>query len=84
MGKIFLYHVAAYFVSFNLICNLTIFRKSLLLASAPPTKSTPGDRTQAFKIKSHLICFISIAPALVIEKFKYLTSDPVSGVKEVR
>ena len=53
---------------------------------APPPKSTQWARTQAFKLKSRLICFISIAAlsvckisakiltiALVIAKFKYLT-----------
>ena len=55
------YHVAASVVSFNLICNMTIFWKSLILASAPPPKSTQRNQTQAFKLKSHLICFISIA-----------------------
>ena len=55
---------------------------------------TPGARNQAFKLKSRLICFISIAAlqackisakiliiALVIAKFKYLTFDPLGGVK---
>ena len=55
------YHVAASVVSLNLICNMTIFWKSLVLASAPPPKSTQGVRNQAFKLKSCLICFISIA-----------------------
>ena len=53
--------VAASVVSFNLICNMTIFWKSLILASAPPPKSTQGAQNQAFKLKSRLICFISIA-----------------------
>ena len=35
--------------------------KSLILTSAPPPKSTQQARTQAFKLKSRLICFISIA-----------------------
>ena len=87
------YHVTASVVSFNLICNMTIFWKSLILASAPPPKSTKGAPNQAFKLKSHLICFISIAAlpackilakkiiiALVIAKFKYLTFDPLGGV----
>ena len=60
----------------------------------PPPKSTPGARTHAFKLKSRLICFISIAAlptckisakiltiALVIAKFKYLTFDPLGAVK---
>ena len=34
---------------------------SLILTSAPPPKSTPGALTHAFKLKSHLIWFISIA-----------------------
>ena len=96
VGKIFaiLYHVAAKVISFNLICNKTIFWKSLILVSAPLPKSTPEARTHAFKLKSRLICFISIAAllackisakilttALVIAKFKYLTFDPLGGVK---
>ena len=60
-GQNICYHVAASVVSFNLICNMTIFWKSLILASAPPPKSTQRTRTQAFKLKSRLICFISIA-----------------------
>ena len=69
--------------------------KKLILASAPPPKSTLGARTHAFKLKSRLICFISIAAlptckisakkiltiALVIAKFKYLTFDSLGGVK---
>ena len=31
------------------------------LKKAPPPKSTQGARNQAFKLKSRLICFISIA-----------------------
>ena len=60
-GQNICYHVAASIVSFNLICNMTIFWKSLILTSAPPPKSTQQARTQAFKLKSRLICFISIA-----------------------
>ena len=60
-GQNICYHVAASIVSFNLICNITIFWKSLILALAPPPKSTQGARNQAFKLKSRLICFISIA-----------------------
>ena len=60
-GQNIYYHVAASVVSFNLICNMTISWKSLILASAPPSKSTKGARNQAFKLKSRLICFISIA-----------------------
>ena len=93
-GQNICYHVAASVVSFNLICNMTIFWKSLILASAPPPKFTKGARNQAFKLKSRFICFISIAAlpacnisakifiiALVIAKFKYLTFDPLGGVK---
>ena len=60
-GQNICYHVAASVVSFNLICNMTLFWKSLILASAPPPMSTQQTRTQAFKLKSRLICFISIA-----------------------
>ena len=88
------YHVAAKVVSFNLICNMTIFWKSLILAPAVPPKSTPGAQTHPFKLKSCFIWFISIAAlptckisakkmtiALVIAKFKYLTFEPLGGVK---
>ena len=60
-GQNICYHVAASVFSFNLICNMTIFWKTLILAWAPPPKSTQGARNQAFKLKSRLICFISIA-----------------------
>ena len=68
--------------------------KKLILASAPPPKSTKGARNQAFKQKFCLICIISIAAllyakfqqkiliiALVIAKFNYLIFDPLGGVK---
>ena len=68
--------------------------KSLILASAPPPKSTPGARTHDFKLKSrlnvsYLLLFCLHAKfqqkiltiALVIAKFKYLTFDPLGGVK---
>ena len=58
-GQNICYRVGASIISFNLISNKTIFWTSLILASAPPPKSTPG--TQAFKLKSSLTCFISIA-----------------------
>ena len=64
------------------------------MALAPHPKSTQGAQTQAFKLKSVLVGFISIAAlpvckfsakiltiALVIAKFKYLTFDPLGGVK---
>ena len=60
-GQNICYHVAANIVSSNLICNMTIFWKSLILTSAPTPKSTPGTLTHGFKLKSLLICFISIA-----------------------
>ena len=88
------YHVAASILNFNLICNMTIFWKSLILASAPPLKCTPGDRTQAFKLKTSLICFISIAawPTCKISVknidnrlsyCKIQILDPLGGVKGV-
>ena len=93
-GQNICYHVAARVVSFNLICNMTIFWKNLILTLSPPPKSTQQARTQAFKLKSCLICFISIAAlpvckmsakiltiVSVIAKFKYLTFDPLVGVK---
>ena len=93
-GQNICYHVAASVISFNLICNMTIFWKSFILASAPPPESTKQAQTQAFKLKSCLICFKCIAAlpackisakiftiALVITKLKYLTFDPLGGVK---
>ena len=93
-GQKICYHNVASIISFNLICNMTIFWKNLILTSAPPPKSTQQAWTQAFKLKSRLICFISIAAlpvckisakiltiALVIVKFKYLTFYPLGGVK---
>ena len=93
-GQNICYHVAASVVSFNLICNMTIFWKSLILASAPPTNATQGAWIQAFKLKSRLICFISIAAlpackisekiliiALVIANLNIWPLTPLSGVK---
>ena len=68
-GQNICYHVAASVVSFNLICNMTIFWKSLILTTAPPPKSTQQAQTQAFKLKFHLICFISIAALPVCKNF---------------
>ena len=71
-----------------------ILKKFNFGLGAPPLKSTQGARTHAFKLKSRLICLISIAAlptckvsskniviALVIAKFKYFTFDPLDGVK---
>ena len=69
-GKTICYYVAARVVSFNLICNMTILWKSSVLASAPPPKSTPGALTQAFKLISCLLCFISIATLPACKKFR--------------
>ena len=93
-GQNICYRLAASAVSFNLICNMTIFWKSLILASAPPPESTQWARTLAFKLKSRLICFISmllclhaklqqkiLTIVLFFAKFKYLTFDPLGGVK---
>ena len=60
-GQNICYHVAACICGFNLICNMTIFRKRFILDLAPPL-SPPGHRTQAFRLKSCLTCFISISP----------------------
>ena len=92
-GQNICFHAAASVISFNLICNMTIFWKSLILTLAPPPKSTKQAQTQAFKLKSRLICFISIAAlpvrkisakiltiALVIAQFKYLTFHSLGGV----
>ena len=92
-GQNISYHVAASIVSFNLICNMTIFWKKIR-PRPPNPKSTSGARTQAFRLKSHLIHFISIAAlllckisakiltiALVIAKLKYATFDPLCVVK---
>ena len=71
-----------------------ILKKSLILASAPTLKSTPGGRTHAFKLKFRLICFIAFAAlsackisanilttALVIAKFEYLVFALLGGIK---
>ena len=55
------YHVAASVVSFNLICNMTIFWNSLILASAPaplvhPTGSDPGLQTKIPFDRFHIYC----------------------------
>ena len=56
-GQNICYHVAASVVSFNFICNMTIFWFGL----GPTPKCTQWAQTQAFTLKSRLICFISIA-----------------------
>ena len=61
-GQNIFYHVTACVAPFNLICSKTIFRKSWILASTTPPKSTQGDQSQAFKIKFRLKCFTSIVP----------------------
>ena len=81
---------AVHFVSDDMQHN-NIPKKRLTFASVPPIKYTLGDRAQAFKLKSPLICFIYVlllscmqnvskilTAALVISKFKfkYLTFDP--------
>ena len=50
-GQNISYNVAASVVSFNLICNMTIFWKSFILASAPPPKSTKGAQNHALQTK---------------------------------
>ena len=86
------YHVAANVVSFDMQHDHIL--KKLYFGIGPPPKSNPGARTNAFKLKSRLICFIYIAAlpackisaktltiALVIEKFRHLTFDPLVAVK---
>ena len=94
-GQNICYHVAASFVSFNLICNMTIFWKSLILASAPTPLSPPkglGIRPSNWNLVWYvsyllLLCLHAkfqqkiLIIALVIGKFKYLTFDPLGGVK---
>ena len=93
-GQNICYHVAASVVSFNLICNMTIFWKSLILASAPPLSTPkglgprPSDWNPVWYV-SYLLLFCLHAKfqqkiliiALVIAKFKYLTFDLLGGVK---
>ena len=97
-GKTICYHVAANIVSFNLICNMTIFWKSSILASAPPL-SPPQGLEPCFRTEKpfdmfHVYCCSASLPAcrisakvltiaLVIAKFKYLTFDPFVRVKGV-
>ena len=74
--------------SIYLICNMTIFWKSWILAFARPLKSTQG-AGPGLELKSPLICFISVVllsackilvkiltTDLIIAKFKYLTFIP--------
>ena len=73
---------------------MTIFWKSLNLALAPPPKSTQRIQTKAFKlnpvwyVSSLLLLWLHakfqqklLTIALVIAKLKYLTLDPLGGVK---
>ena len=49
---------AAHVIPYNLICDMNMLPKSLILVSAPP----PNYRAQTFKRLYHLIYFISIVP----------------------
>ena len=94
-GQNICYSVAASIVSFNLICNMTIFWKSLILASGPHPLSPPkglGPRPSNWNPVWYvsyllLLCLHAkyqqkiLTIALVIAELKYLTFDPLSGVK---
>ena len=56
------FHVTVYVVLLNLICNMTIFLKKLSFGPSSTPYVYPGDQTKSFKLKYHLICFISIVP----------------------
>ena len=89
------YHVAASVISFNLICNMTIFWKSLILASGPHPLSPPNglrprpsNCNPVWYVLYLLLLSLHakfqqkiLTIALVIVKFKYLTFEPLSGVK---
>ena len=84
------YHVAACVIPFNLICNMTTFWKSWILASAPhpnaspPRRPDPDLRTKVSFDMFHIYCSSvcmrqfskNIDNWLSFAKFKYLTFDP--------
>ena len=93
-GQNICYHVAASILIFNLICNITIFWKSLILASAHPLSPPNGLRPRPPNLNPVwnvsyrlLLCLHAkfqqeiLTIALVIAKLKYLTFDPLDGVK---
>ena len=53
-------------ISFNLICNITNSEK-VQFWPLPHLLVLPVDRTQAFELKSRLICLISIVPLSACE-----------------
>ena len=55
------YHFAACVISFNSICNITIFWKSWNFDLCPTPLVHPWGPTKAFELKCCLIYFISIA-----------------------
>ena len=72
------YQFAACVIPFNLICNMTIFWKKLNFGLCLTPLVHPGDRTQAFELKSRLIWFIYIillSPSEI--SVKILTTDLV-------
>ena len=57
------YHVAAYLIPFNLICNMTLCSEKVAIWPFDPTHQVhPGGQTQTFDIKSRLVYFIFIVP----------------------
>ena len=73
-----------------------ILKKTLILVLEPPCRSIPGARAHAFKLKYRkhvsyllLLCLHAkfqqniLTIALVFAKFKYLTFDPLFGVKDL-
>ena len=87
-------HVAAKVVSFNLICNMAIFWKKKIWPRphplSPPNRlgPRPSNWNPVWYVSYLLLlCLYAkfqqkiLTIALVIAKFKYLTFDPLGGVK---
>ena len=74
-GQNICYHGASCVIPFNLICNMTIFWKGLILASSPPPKSTQGVPTQAFELKKLFDMFRILCTSVCMRFGKILTTD---------
>ena len=86
-GQNICYHVAASLIGFNLICNMSIFYKSFILAPAGLWPRPSNWNPVWYVSYLLLLCLYTkfqqkiITIALVIAKYKYLTFDPLGGVK---
>ena len=56
------FHVTVYVVLLNLKCNMAIFGKKLNFGPSSTPYVLPGGQAKGLKLKSHLVCFISIVP----------------------